>query len=101
MPNTYEMLNTLKTPAEVKSSSTPASVERVMGVQFEFSVSGYLCCATVDTEINCLVGVVYRETRGRFRDGSTIRTSWLRRRFESRGYHVFETFNRSAYVVCE
>lgn len=101
MPTDYESLNSLQTAAEVKSSSIPASIERAIGVQFEFPATAYMCCARVDHEINCLVGVVYQEQRGRFRDGATVRTSLLRRRFESHGYHVFETSNGSAYVVCE
>ena len=101
MPTDYKSLNSLQTAAEVKPTSIPASVERAMGVQFEFPVTAYMCYAMVDHEINCLVGVVYQEQRGRFRDGATVRTSSLRRRFESHGYHVFETSNGSSYVVCE
>jgi hypothetical protein len=101
MPTDYESLNSLQTAAEVKPTSTPANVERAMGERFEFPATAYVCCARVDQEINCLVGVVYQEQRGRFRDGATIRTSTLRRQFESHGYHVFETSNGSTYVVCE
>lgn len=101
MPTDYKSLNSLQTAAEVKPASIPASVERAIAVQFEFPATAYMCCASVDHEINCLVGVVYQEQRGRFRDGATVRTSSLRRRFESHGYHVFETSNGSSYVVCE
>jgi hypothetical protein len=102
MPTDYESLNSLQIAAEViKSTSIPESVERAMGVRFEFPATAYMCCARVDHEINCLIGVVYQEQRGRFRDGATVRTSSLRRQFEIQGYHVFETCNGSSYVVCE
>lgn len=101
MPTDYEPLNSEQTAAEIKPTSIPASVERAMGARFEFSATAYMCCARVDHEVNCLVGVVYQELRGRFRDGATVRTSSLQRRFESCGYHVFETRNGSSYVVCE
>lgn len=83
MPTDYEALNSLQTAAEVKPTSIPASVGLAMGVQFEFPATAYMCCASVDHEINCLVGVVYQEQRGRFRDGATVRTSSLRRGFKS------------------
>ncbi|RJX74938.1 hypothetical protein D3M70_26535 [Pseudomonas sp. LS-2] len=100
MPTDYKSLNSLQTAAEAKTTSIPASVERAMGVRFEFPTTAYMCCARVDHEVNCLVGVVYQEQRGRFRDGATVWTSSLQRRFESCGYHVFETRNGSSYVVC-
>ncbi|PYD20108.1 hypothetical protein DND36_25600 [Pseudomonas savastanoi pv. glycinea] len=99
MPN--ESLNSLQTAGEVKPASIPASVERAMGVRFEFPATAYMSCARVDHEINCLVGVVYQEQRGRFRDGANVRTASLRGRFVSHRYHVFETCNGSSYVVCE
>lgn len=101
MPTDSEYSTSLQDAAQVRPTSIPASVERAMGVGFEFPATAYMCCARVDQNINCLVGVVHQEQRGRFRDGATVRTSSLRRRFESHGYHVFETSNGSSYVVCE
>ena len=95
------MLSSLQVPAETLAVSLPGSVERAIQIPFNFPVSGYLCCARVDTHIRCLIGVVYRESRSRFRDGATIRTSTLCGRLESHGYHVFETRNGSRYLVCD
>lgn len=96
-----EVLNTQRTAAEVEPGRLPESVVRAMQLLSELPVTGYLCCALFDLDINCLVGVVYQESRGRFRDGATIRTSSLRRRFECDGYYLYETSNGSRYVVCE
>lgn len=72
-----------------------------MAKNFGIAITGFLCCVVHDQSINCLVGIVYRESRGRFRDGSTIRTSTLRRCIEHGANHLFETRNGSVYVVCD
>lgn len=77
-----------------------SEVKRAMCIDFGAPVTGYLCFAKIDWNIRCLLGVVYLENRGRFRDGATIRTSVLKAHMESAAHHVFETVNGSIYVVC-
>lgn len=97
------MTNDGRDPAVGKreAEQLPACVARAMLVFAELPITGYLCRALFDDGTNCLVGAVYQESRGRFRDGKTIQTSFLLRRYESAGYSIFETFNGSWYVVCE
>lgn len=101
MPSNLELLASQQSPMETAPGSVPATVERAMATSFGIPITGFLCCAVYDQSINCLVGIVYRESRGRFRDGSTIRTSTLRRRLEHGAYHLFETRNGSTYVICD
>lgn len=101
MSNDFEFLASQQPPVETESTGVPSNVERAMATSFGIAITGFLCCAIYDQSINCLVGIVYREGRGRFRDGSTIRTSTLRRRIERGAYHLFETRNGSVYVVCD
>ncbi|SUD69802.1 Uncharacterised protein [Pseudomonas putida] len=72
-----------------------------MATNFSIPITGFLCSVVFDESINCLVGIVYRESRGRFQDGSTIRTSTVRRRLEHDAYHLFQTRNGSTYVICD
>lgn len=72
-----------------------------MTVNFGIPITGYLCCAMFDEPLSCLVGIVFRESRGRFRDGATIRTSRLIRSLEHSDYKLFETIGGSRYVVCD
>ena len=97
----FELLASQQSPAETPPGPVPTTVERAMTINFGIAITGFLCCALYDQSINCLVGIVYRESRGRFRDGSTIRTSTLRRRIEHGVHHLFETRNGSVYVVCD
>ncbi len=97
----FELLASQQSPAETPPGSVPATVERAMAINFGIAITGFLCCALYDHSINCLVGIVYRESRGRFRDGSTIRTSPLGKRLEHGAYHLFETRSGSVYVVCD
>lgn len=101
MPSDFEILASQQSPLETVSVVVPSNVERAMAMKFGIAITGFLCCAVYDQSINCLVGIVYRESRGRFRDGSTIRTSTLRRRIEHGAYHLFQTRNGSTYVVCD
>jgi hypothetical protein len=95
-----ELLSSQQSPAEMHATSLPESVKAALRVAFKMPISGYLCCAQLDPELGCLVGIVYRESRGRFRDGATIRTSTLLSRHEHPPYLLFETVNGSLYVVC-
>lgn len=96
-----ELLASQQSPTETPPRSVPATVERAMATNFGIAITGFLCSAIYDEAINCLIGIVYRESRGRFYDGSTIRTSPLRERIEYGAYHLFHTVNGSTYVVCD
>lgn len=101
MSSNFELLASQQSPTETPSGVVPGNVERALATRFGIPITGFLCCAIYDQSINCLVGIVYRESRGRFRDGSTIRTSPLRGRIEHGAYHLFQTVNGSTYVVCD
>lgn len=101
MPSNFELLASQQSPTETPPGSVPGNVERAMATSFGIAITGFLCCVIYDEAINCLVGIVYRESRGRFHDGSTIRTSPLRGRIEHGSYHLFQTVNGSTYVVCD
>lgn len=76
----------------------PKCVIDAKKIDFGVQVTGYLCCAEVQS--SCVVGVVFSETSGRFIDGLTIRSSDLQRVFEFMGYKLCETSSGSRYVVC-
>lgn len=101
MPKYFKLLETHQSPVETKPVDIPASVERAIKINFGVPITGYLCCALFDHGINCLVGIVFRESRGRFEDGATIRTSTLIRKAEHGDYMLFETIGGSRYVICD
>ena len=67
-------------------------------IDFGVRITGYLCCAEIQPP--CMTGIVFFETRGRFEDGRSIRTSSAQRVFELAGYQLCETSNGSRYVIC-
>ncbi|WP_339535475.1 hypothetical protein [Pseudomonas hunanensis] len=79
----------------------PKSVLLATEVNFGMLITGYLSAAAFDTHLNCLIGVVFRDSRCRFEDGAFIRTSSVERRWEQEGYTLFRTFSGSNYVVCD
>lgn len=101
MPSNFEILARQQSPLEMAPVVVPGNVERAMATKFGIAITGFLCCAVYDQSINCLVGIVYRECRGRFRDGATIRTSTLSGWIEHGAYYLFRTVNGSTYVVCD
>lgn len=76
----------------------PRQVIAAQAKDFGDSVTGYLCSAHVEKPY--LVGVVFGDVKGRFKDGATIRTSPISRAFSSHGLWVYETQHGSQYVVC-
>ncbi|GLO51019.1 hypothetical protein D3C76_1367970 [compost metagenome] len=79
----------------------PISVVCARTKNFGLPITGYLSATAFDEHLQCLVGVVYGESRGRFRDGAWIRTSPVERQWEHECYSLFRTFNGSTYVVCD
>lgn len=71
----------------------PKCVIDARKIDFGLQITGYLCCA--EFEPPCVAGVVFCEARGRFVDGTTIRSSRLKRVFELRG----TSFARQTVVV--
>lgn len=101
MANNFELLASQQSPIETAPGLVPGNVQRAMATNFGIAITGFLCCAVYDHSINCLIGIVYRESRGRFQDGATIRTSTLQRRIKNGEYYLFKTINGSTYVVCD
>ncbi len=101
MPRYFKLLETHQSPVETKAVGMPASVQRAINTNFKVPITGYLSCVISDAAIGCLVGIVFRESRGRFEDGATIRTSTLISCTDHGGYKLFETIGGSRYVVCD
>ncbi len=101
MSSDLELLASQQSPAEIAPTSLPSNIERALAMNFGMAITGYLCCVEYQQSIQCLVGIVYRESRGRFRDGATILTSKVCRRVEHREFNLFQTVNGSTYVVCD
>lgn len=76
----------------------PQCVRDAKKIDFGMPISGYLCCA--EFQPPCVIGVVFSETRGRFADGKTIRSSKLEKVFQHKGYQLCETFSGSRYLIC-
>jgi hypothetical protein len=77
--------DSLVTPTQSWPASQPRepmSVLLATEVNFDMSITGYLSAAAFDTHMSCLIGVVFRDSRCRFEDGSSIRTSSIERRWE-------------------
>lgn len=77
--------------------TTPTAVATAMQVNFGLPVTAYLI-ATVDCP-PILMGTVYGDTTGRFREGASIRTSRIQEVFFIDGYSLFRTISGSLYVV--
>ncbi|AIB44635.1 hypothetical protein [Pseudomonas lurida] len=75
----------------------PKIVAKAMQVDFDAQISGYLICAIPDPQ--GMIGVIYVDDRGRFANGSSIRTSRVVASSIIKGYVVVETLN-SLYVIC-
>lgn len=77
--------------------SVPAAVAAAMAIDFGMSVTAYLVAA-VDTP-PILMGTVFGDTKERFREGASIRTSRIQKAFFIEGYSLFKTAGGSLYVV--
>ncbi|WP_027611837.1 hypothetical protein [Pseudomonas sp. URIL14HWK12:I6] len=77
--------------------SVPAAVAAAMEMNFGMPVTAYLLAAVDSPPI--LMGTVYGDTTGRFREGASIRTSRIVKVFFIDGYSLFRTVGGSLYVV--
>lgn len=75
----------------------PAAVVAAMAIDFGMPITAYLMAA-VDTP-PILMGTVFGDATGRFREGASIRTSRIQKVFFIEGYSLFQTVGGSLYVV--
>ncbi|HEX4550432.1 hypothetical protein [Pseudomonas sp.] len=80
-------------PAE----TIPTAVATAMKMDFGMPVTAYLLAAVDSPPI--LMGTVYGDNTGRFREGASIRTSRILQVFFIDGYSLFRTVGGSLYVV--
>ena len=76
----------------------PAVVVTAMEKDFGVSVTGYLLAAVDSPPV--LMGTIFGDAVGRFRDGINMRTSRIKQVFFVDGYALFRTLTGSVYVVC-
>lgn len=79
------------------SPSIPAVVTAAMAIDFGMPITAYLVAA-VDTP-PILMGTVFGDTKGRFREGASIRASRIKKAFFIKGHSLFKTVGGSLYVV--
>lgn len=77
--------------------NVPTAVIEAMAIDFGMPITAYLMAA-VDTP-PILMGTVFGDTSGRFREGASIRTSRIKKVFFIEGYSLFQTVGGSLYVV--
>ncbi|MDC6379916.1 hypothetical protein BW687_006965 [Pseudomonas graminis] len=82
----------------IEPVSIPARVRNAMATDFGVAITGYLICAAA--ERMTLIGIVFGDNRGRFKNGHSIRTSVVMERKLIHGYVIVETLN-SRYVICD
>jgi|LNAP01.1.fsa_nt_gb hypothetical protein len=78
-------------------SIVPREVKAAMAIDFGLAVTGYLVCVIESAPV--FAGIVYADRRGRFEDGTSIRTSIIRGISFQKGYGVLSTFSGSCYVI--
>lgn len=78
-------------------SLVPRNVREAMSVDFGLDVTGYLVCAIESPPV--FGGIVYADRRGRFEDGTSIRTSLILGISFQSGYSILSTFSGSCYVI--
>ncbi len=86
-------------PEKEAYEGLPSSVRDAQALDFGLPITAYLCCARADFPF--VIGVVFGDSKTRFRQGATIRTSPIENAFEMHGLWVCETINDSRYVVCD
>ena len=82
-----------------EKEGVPSSVRDAQSLDFGLPITGYLCCARA--EFPFVIGVVFSDSKTRFRQAATIRTSPIENAFEMHGLWVCETINDSRYVICD
>ena len=80
-----------------RGSSIPPAVAMAMEMDFGMPISAYLLAAVDSPPI--LMGTVYGDTTGRFREGASIWTSRITSVDFVNGYSLFKTVAGSRYLV--
>ena len=75
----------------------PLAIQSAINLDFGIPITGYLFDVVYSPPV--LFGMVYRDSRGRFSDGSAIHTSALRGTVSLMGYPVVQTITGSVYVI--
>lgn len=101
MPRDFETLESQQSSEETTPDLIPNGVKKAMALKFAMPITGFLCCVEFELAINCFVGIVYGESRGRFRDGTTIWTSEVIKRSLVHDYWLVETIGGSRYIICD
>lgn len=77
--------------------SIPTAVAQAMELDFGMPITAYLLAAVDSPPV--LMGTVFGDTTGRFREGTSMRTSAIKKVFFVDGYALFRTVAGSLYVV--
>lgn len=77
--------------------SIPAAIAMAMEMDFGMPITAFLCAAVDSPPI--LMGTVYGDTTGRFREGASIRTSRITGVDFINGYSIFQTVAGSRYLI--
>lgn len=80
-----------------QSHAIPKAVAVAMGEDFDMPITAFLFSAVDSPPI--LMGTVYGDTMGRFREGASIRTSRITNVLFVNGYSLFQTVAGSRYLV--
>lgn len=75
----------------------PTVVVTAMEKDFGVPVTGYLLAAVDSPPV--LMGTIFGDAAGRFRDGINMRTSRIKQVFFVDGFALFRTLTGSVYVV--
>jgi hypothetical protein len=77
--------------------SIPAAVAEAMEKDFGMPITAFLFAAVDSPPV--LMGTIYGDSMGRFREGASMRTSRITTVVFVEGYSLFETVAGSRYVV--
>lgn len=80
-----------------RAPSTPAEVALAMEKDFGMPVTAFLFAAVDSPPV--LMGTIYGDSTGRFREGASMRTSRITNVTFVDGYSLFRTMAGSCYVV--
>lgn len=75
----------------------PALILKASTVKFAEPITAFLWMP--EAEYPCVIGRVYMDHKGRFKDGRLIRTSAIMSLYQEAGYVVAVTFAQSRYVL--
>ncbi|MHC8376429.1 hypothetical protein ACYZT3_10350 [Pseudomonas sp. MDT1-16] len=80
-----------------RAPSIPTAVAEAMEKDFGVSITAFLFAAVDSPPV--IMGTIYGDTTGRFREGASVRTSRITSVLFIDGYSLFQTVSGSRYVV--